>query len=56
MADPNDRFEALLAAMAKGQAPSEGKKPAADPASDAEGDACCGDTQTRPDTSEDASR
>ena len=48
-----DRFDALLAAMLEGPAPSAKKKPSGDQASDAERDACCDDTQTRPDTSKD---
>ena len=51
-----DRFETLLAAMLAGPAPSARKKPSTDQASNAADDACCDDTQTPPDTSEDASR
>lgn len=50
--DPHEKFDRLLKAMAP---PSERKKPSADQASDAEPPACCDDTQTPPDTSEDAS-
>ena len=53
MSDPNNRFDRLLEKMAP---PSERKKPSADRASDAERDACCDETQTRQDTSKDASR
>lgn len=54
--DPNERFDRLLEAMANGKAPSERKKPSADPAS-GEADAACYDgTQTPPDTSGDAER
>ena len=49
-----DRFETLLAAMLAGEAPSARKKPSADQASDAASDACCDDTRTPSDTSEDA--
>lgn len=49
----NARFDALVEAMVP---PSERKKPSAVPALNAEHPACCDDTQTRPDTSEDASR
>ncbi len=50
------RFDALLKAMTKGEAPSARKKPSDGQASDAEHDAYCSDTQTRQDISEDASR
>ena len=50
--DANQRFDRLLEAMFP---PSERKKPSTGQASDAEHDAYCGDIQTRPDTSEDAS-
>lgn len=53
--DPNARFDRLLGAMLSGTAPSERKKPSADPASGEASDACYGDTQTPPDTSADAS-
>lgn len=49
--DPDGRFDALLAAMAKGSAP-RAHKPSTDQASD---DACRDDTQTPQDTSEGAS-
>ena len=56
MTDDNlDRFDALLAAMVSGEAPSAGKKPSSGQASDVADGACCDDTQTPPDTSEDAS-
>lgn len=51
-----DRFDQLLKAMTQGEKPSAGKTAATRPASDAEPSADCGDTQTPPDTSEDASR
>ena len=47
------RFETLLAVMLAGPAPSARKKPSTDQASIAEHDACCDDTQTPPDTSQD---
>jgi hypothetical protein len=47
------RFDRLLEKMAP---PSERKKPTADPASNAQRDAFCEETQTRQDTSKDASR
>lgn len=50
------RFDALLKAMAEGQAPSAQRKPSNGPVSDAAGDACCDGTQTPRDISEDASR
>lgn len=50
--DPNAKFDRLLEAMVP---PSERKKPSADQASGEASDAYCGDTQTPPDTSEDAS-
>lgn len=50
---PDDRFETLLAAML---GVTEQKTPSADQASDGASDAYCDDTQTPPDTSEDASR
>jgi hypothetical protein len=53
--DPHDKFDRLLKAMTEGEAPSVRKKPSADPASDAERDACSSDTQTPQDTSGDAS-
>ena len=46
------RFDTLLAAMLAGPAPSARKKPSGDQASGAADDACCDDTQTRPDTSQ----
>lgn len=49
-ANPNDRFDALLRAMAP---PSERKKPSTDQALGEASSACCSDTQTPPDTSED---
>jgi hypothetical protein len=52
----SNRFDALLKAMTKGEAPSARKKPSDGQASDAERDAYCSDTQTLQDTSEDASR
>lgn len=51
--DYSNRFDRLLEAMVP---PSDRKKSAAVPTSDAERDACCDDTQTRPDTSKGASR
>lgn len=48
-----DQFDLLLTAMAP---PIERKKPSDDQASGAEHDACSSDTQTRQDTSKDASR
>ena len=51
----NDRFDTLLKAMADGEAPSAGKKPATPPASSLDDGGDCGETLTRPDTSEDAS-
>lgn len=50
MDDIRTRFDTLLAAMLAGEAPSARKKPSGDQASDAADDACCDDTQTRPDT------
>ena len=50
------RFNTLLKAMSEGEAPSERKKPSAGQASGEAPDACSSDTQTRRDTSEDASR
>lgn len=50
------RFDDLLKAMTKGEAPSARKKPSDGQASDAERDAYCSDTQTHQDISEDASR
>lgn len=49
------RFDRLLKAMSQGEAPSAKKSKAAGQASGAERDAYSSDTQTRPDTSEDAS-
>ena len=51
----NDRFDRLLDAMLKGGPPSGRKNAAADQASGEAPDACSSDTQTPPDTSEDAS-
>lgn len=53
--DPQARFDALLAAMLSGTAPSERKKPSTDQASGEADDACYGGTQTPPDRDEDAS-
>ena len=50
--DPQARFDALLAAMLAGEAPSAKKKPSGDQASGAADDAYCDDTQTRQDTSQ----
>ena len=50
--NPQARFDTLLTAMLAGEAPSAKKKPSGDQASGAERDACCDDTQTRPDTSQ----
>lgn len=47
---PNTRFDTLLAAML---GVTEQTRPSADQASDAADGACCDDTQTPPDTSED---
>lgn len=52
--DINERFDALLEAMAHGLAPSAQTPSSDDPASDAASDACSSDTQIQPDTSEDA--
>ena len=49
----NRRFDKVFAAMAP---PIGRKKPSSGQASDGERDACCSDTQTRQDTSKDASR
>ena len=51
----SNRFDALLKAMTKGEAPSARKKPLDGQASDAEHDAYCSDTQTHQGISEDAS-
>lgn len=51
-----ERFDRLLKAMTEGEKPSAGKKPAAPSASSPDGDDDCDETQTPPDTSEDASR
>jgi hypothetical protein len=56
MSDPNKLFDALLTAMVHGEAPSAGKKSSSEEASSEERDAYCSDTQTPPDTSEDALR
>jgi hypothetical protein len=53
---PDQRFDVLLKAMASGEAPSARKKTSGDQASSVAPDACSSGTQTRPDTSEDASR
>lgn len=52
----NDRFDTLLKAMSEGKAPSAGKTPSTPPASSSDDPGDCGETRTRPDTSEDASR
>lgn len=53
----DDRFDTLLNAMINGGPPSSAKKKPSDgQASDAERVAYCSDTQTRQDTSKDASR
>lgn len=49
-----DRFDALLGAMAQGEAPGAQKKSATRPASSKDGDGDCDETRTRPDTSKDA--
>lgn len=51
--DPNAKFDRLLEAMVP---PSERKKSSSETASCEVPDACYDDTQTPPDTSEDASR
>lgn len=51
----NERFDALLSAMALGEAPSAQKKSATRPASSKGDDGDCDETQTHPDTSKDAS-
>ena len=56
MGDSENRFDALLKAMSEGEAPSAGKKPSTPPASSSGDGGDCGETQTPPDTSEDASR
>ena len=53
--DKNERFDALLKAMTKGEAPSARKKPSDGQASDEERDAYCSDTQAHHGISEDAS-
>ena len=54
--DPQARFDALLHAMAHGEAPSSArKKPSSGQASNEGDSACSSDTQTPKDTSEDAS-
>lgn len=50
---PQARFDALLAAMLDGPAPSARKSASGDQSSDAEPDACCDEIQTPPDTSQD---
>ena len=52
-ATTNQRFDTLLRAML---GVTEEKKTSGDQASNAADDACCGDIQTPPDTSEDAVR
>ena len=52
----NERFDRLLKAMTEGEAPSARKSAKAGRASGAAPPACSIDIQTRPDTSEDASR
>ena len=52
----DDRFDRFLKAMSEGDAPSARKSASAGRASGAGRPACSNDTQTRPDTSEDASR
>lgn len=52
----NARFDRILLAMVSGPAPIARKKPSADQASSAEGDACCSDTQIQQDISEDDDR
>ena len=52
----DQRFDALLKAMSEGDAPSAGKKASVPKASALGGSGDCDETQTRPDTSEDASR
>jgi len=49
--DTQARFDALLAAMAAGEAPSARKKASDAEASGEASDACCDDTQIHPDTS-----
>lgn len=51
--DPTERFDALLGAMAKGEAPSAQKKSATRPASSKGDDGDCDETRTRPDTCRD---
>lgn len=55
MTDPNEQFDRLLSAMAHGEKPSVGKKSSTPKASHEDGSDDYGETQTRPDTSEDAS-
>jgi hypothetical protein len=55
MTDPNTRFDSLLKAMLSGKAPSEQRKPSSGQASNEASPACCDETQTPRDTSEDAS-
>ena len=55
MEDSTDqRFDALLGAMAQGEAPSAQKKSATRPASSKGDDGDCDETRTHPDTSKDA--
>jgi hypothetical protein len=53
---PLDRFDKLLRAMVGGEPPTAGKKAATQSASSPDGSDDCDETQTPPDTSEDASR
>ena len=52
--DAQERFDALLGAMAQGEAPSAQKKSTTRRASSKGDDGDCGETQSRPDTSKDA--
>ena len=54
--DTDKRFDRLLKTMTQGEKPSARKSASTDQASGAASDACSSDTQTPPDTSEDASR
>ena len=56
MTELNEKFDHLLSAMAHGDKPSAEKPSSTRKASSRDGDADCDETQTRPDTSEDASR
>ena len=53
MTTPSERFEVLLTAMLAGEAPSARKKSSGDQSSGEAPDACCAETQTHPDTSQD---